>query len=81
MNSSNSLEYLCKCSMGYKGNNCQTPLTQCDLYSPCLNGATCVDSSNSNGYICQCAIGFTGQICQTNIEILRHADHICYRHL
>ena len=76
MNSSNSLEYLCKCSMGYKGNNCQTPLTQCDLYSPCLNGATCIDVTLKE-FKCQCSANYTWSYCEKHINPCIQNPSLC----
>uniref|UniRef100_A0A5F8H4Y3 Sushi, nidogen and EGF-like domain-containing protein 1 n=1 Tax=Monodelphis domestica TaxID=13616 RepID=A0A5F8H4Y3_MONDO len=56
--------YICTCSPGYYGNNCQyggprTP-SAC-LSNPCQNEGTCLETDQ--GYICECPDGFTGFNC------------------
>lgn len=38
--------------------------TYCMLYSPCLNGGTCIDLPNWSGsFYCACPLGFSGTRC------------------
>ena len=75
-NSSKSSDYFCKCKIGFKGNNCQTPLSQCDMYSPCLNGATCVDISEKE-FKCKCSLNYTGSYCEKHINPCIENPSLC----
>lgn len=53
--------YVCSCSTGYTGEQCQTNIDDC-INHPCLHGGTCIDGINS--YSCHCALPYDGDRCQ-----------------
>ena len=53
--------YLCKCDVGFKGDNCDTNIDDCTAHA-CQNNASCQDEVND--YSCSCEYGFTGQMCE-----------------
>ncbi|XP_074860207.1 sushi, nidogen and EGF-like domain-containing protein 1 isoform X2 [Carettochelys insculpta] len=61
--------YICTCSPGYYGSNCQYggPLmpSAC-LSSPCLHGGHCVETRQ--GYVCECPDGYTGTDCREKLS-------------
>lgn len=57
--------YICNCSDGLVGTNCQTVVNECSSI-PCQNGATCTPVQGS--YSCQCAPGYSGSNCETDIN-------------
>ncbi|XP_070540032.1 slit homolog 2 protein-like [Ptychodera flava] len=64
--------YICKCSNGYKGQNCDEEINECDA-EPCKNGGTCV--KQRKGFRCVCHQGFTGDNCDINKDDC--IDHNC----
>ena len=46
-----------KCSL-FPGDNCEIDYDECEIFQPCMNGATCFDAVNS--FICICPEGYTG---------------------
>jgi hypothetical protein len=50
--------YLCQCSSGFEGINCEFNINDCEN-NLCMNNATCIDAINS--YSCQCINGFDGK--------------------
>ena len=54
-------DYVCVCSRGFTGDNCQLNLDDC-ASEPCLNGGTCLDGIG--GFVCECRRGVTGEFCQ-----------------
>jgi hypothetical protein len=48
--------YICLCTNGYSGYNCEADKNEC-ASSPCLHGGTCAQGVNS--YTCTCAAGYT----------------------
>ena len=39
------MNYTCECVDGYKGNNCEMDINECDS-NPCQNGGTCTVSNS-----------------------------------
>ncbi|XP_046880031.1 cubilin [Hypomesus transpacificus] len=54
--------YMCTCSPGWGGVNCDQNVNEC-ASSPCQNGGTCTDGLN--GFTCTCNDQWTGPLCQT----------------
>uniref|UniRef100_A0A3Q1IYA9 Uncharacterized protein n=1 Tax=Anabas testudineus TaxID=64144 RepID=A0A3Q1IYA9_ANATE len=54
--------YICNCSPGWQGVNCDQNINEC-ASNPCQNGGTCHDAIN--GFTCTCTAQWTGPICQT----------------
>ncbi|XP_002738338.3 slit homolog 2 protein [Saccoglossus kowalevskii] len=57
--------YICKCASGFKGQNCEEEINECDN-EPCKNGATCYKQKKD--FSCECPIGFVGDFCEDNIN-------------
>ena len=53
-------EYICTCTDGWKGTNCDTDVDDCDP-NPCSHG-TCTDNG-TNSYSCACESGWEGEDC------------------
>ncbi|GFO45668.1 neurogenic locus notch homolog protein 1 [Plakobranchus ocellatus] len=60
----------CICSSGFKGDNCEVDVNECDS-NPCRNNATCRDSTTRHpgesffvGFRCSCLPGFSGDSCE-----------------
>lgn len=53
--------YMCSCSTGYTGEQCETNIDDC-VNHPCLHGGTCIDGINS--YSCHCSLPYDGDRCQ-----------------
>ena len=62
-----SSTYLCTCTPGWSGVNCQTLINVC-ASAPCQNGATCTSFAGLS-YTCTCAAGYSGVQCQTQINM------------
>ncbi|ESO89533.1 hypothetical protein LOTGIDRAFT_234340 [Lottia gigantea] len=60
-------QYYCRCTSGYTGKNCETPIRACDS-SPCFNDGVC--SNNDDGsFTCFCNQGrFSGGRCENDIN-------------
>ncbi|XP_061492670.1 sushi, nidogen and EGF-like domain-containing protein 1 isoform X6 [Rhineura floridana] len=61
--------YICTCSPGYYGNNCQyggPRMPSACISNPCQNEGTCLESSQ--GYVCECAEGYTGTDCREKLS-------------
>jgi hypothetical protein len=58
--------YTCSCTLGWRGTNCTINIDECAEWSPCQNGATCIDQIND--YNCTCAAGYRGKNCTTEIN-------------
>ncbi|NXG46611.1 SNED1 protein, partial [Psilopogon haemacephalus] len=60
--------YICTCSPGYYGSNCQyggPRMPSACLSHPCQNAGSCLETEQ--GYICECQEGYTGQDCQDKL--------------
>ncbi|KAM9792195.1 LOW QUALITY PROTEIN: slit homolog 1 protein-like [Neosynchiropus ocellatus] len=66
--------YVCSCTPGYTGRNCEDPLDAC-VSNPCTNGGTCLSDEQTRGFSCACAFGFHGAFCEVNVDDCR--DHGC----
>ncbi|NXN89949.1 SNED1 protein, partial [Bombycilla garrulus] len=61
--------YVCTCSPGYYGNNCQYGRPRVPgacLSHPCQNAGSCLETER--GYVCECQEGFTGQDCRDQLS-------------
>ncbi|KAL7990822.1 hypothetical protein Chor_014252 [Crotalus horridus] len=61
--------YVCTCSPGYYGNNCQyggPRISNACSSNPCQNEGTCLESSQ--GYMCECLEGYTGTDCRDKLS-------------
>ncbi|NXA06085.1 SNED1 protein, partial [Sapayoa aenigma] len=61
--------YICTCSPGYYGNNCQyggPRMPSACLSHPCQNAGSCLETEQ--GYVCECQEGYTGQDCQDQLS-------------
>ncbi|XP_071293327.1 sushi, nidogen and EGF-like domain-containing protein 1 isoform X5 [Agelaius tricolor] len=61
--------YICTCSPGYYGNNCQyggPRVPGACLSQPCQNAGSCVETER--GYVCECQEGYTGQDCRDQLS-------------
>ncbi|XP_065496017.1 sushi, nidogen and EGF-like domain-containing protein 1 isoform X2 [Caloenas nicobarica] len=57
--------YICTCSPGYYGNNCQyggPHVSGACLSQPCQNAGNCLETEQ--GYVCECQEGYSGQDCR-----------------
>lgn len=66
-NNNASSNYFCQCIAGYQGRNCESTVSLCLMYSPCLNSATCLDISPNN-FTCMCPPSYTGAYCEKLIN-------------
>ncbi|XP_021251644.1 sushi, nidogen and EGF-like domain-containing protein 1 isoform X1 [Numida meleagris] len=60
--------YICTCSPGYYGNNCQyggPRVPSACLSNPCQNGGSCLELEQ--GYACDCLEGYAGQDCHDKL--------------
>ncbi|NXE91314.1 SNED1 protein, partial [Menura novaehollandiae] len=61
--------YICTCSPGYYGNNCQyggPRMSSACLSHPCQNAGSCLETEQ--GYVCECREGYSGQDCQDQLS-------------
>ncbi|XP_061861642.1 sushi, nidogen and EGF-like domain-containing protein 1 isoform X3 [Colius striatus] len=61
--------YICTCSPGYYGNNCQyggPRVPGACLSHPCQNAGSCLETEQ--GYVCECQEGYTGQDCRDKLS-------------
>ncbi|XP_076198018.1 sushi, nidogen and EGF-like domain-containing protein 1 isoform X8 [Aptenodytes patagonicus] len=61
--------YICTCSPGYYGNNCQyggPRVPGACLSHPCQNAGSCLETEQ--GYVCECREGYTGQDCRDKLS-------------
>ncbi|XP_048170143.1 sushi, nidogen and EGF-like domain-containing protein 1 isoform X8 [Corvus hawaiiensis] len=61
--------YICTCSPGYYGNNCQyggPRMPGACLSHPCQNAGSCLETER--GYVCECQEGYTGQDCRDQLS-------------
>ncbi|NXD01234.1 SNED1 protein, partial [Certhia familiaris] len=61
--------YICTCSPGYYGNNCQyggPHMPGACLSHPCQNAGNCLETER--GYVCECQEGYTGQDCRDQLS-------------
>lgn len=61
IDSIDSYNYSCKCSLGYMGSNCEIEIDECES-KPCLNGGKCFDKIGY--YRCACNQGYSGINCE-----------------
>ncbi|XP_043078178.1 slit homolog 1b [Puntigrus tetrazona] len=60
-------QYKCSCPQGYKGRNCELPVSACDG-DPCVNGGKCLSEEAGKGFSCRCPLGFAGQFCEVDVD-------------
>ncbi|NXQ31501.1 SNED1 protein, partial [Alaudala cheleensis] len=61
--------YICTCSPGYYGTNCQyggPRMPGACLSQPCQNSGSCLETER--GYVCECQEGYTGQDCRDQLS-------------
>ncbi|XP_022081481.1 fibropellin-1-like isoform X2 [Acanthaster planci] len=57
------LDYNCRCTVGWTGQNCETAVTDPCQSNPCKNNGTCYRSHSTNRFFCSCLDGFYGPLC------------------
>ena len=64
--------YVCECTAGYGGEDCQTDVDEC-ASQPCRNGGSCMHILGGAGpgfisYHCACAPGYVGNDCEYDFD-------------
>lgn len=54
-------ETICQCSIGFRGEQCQENINDCE-FLPCQNNGTCVDGINE--FTCECSDFYEGKYCE-----------------
>ncbi|KAH3855929.1 hypothetical protein DPMN_098504 [Dreissena polymorpha] len=57
--------YICHCSRGFEGLNCEIDENEC-LSAPCLNNGACNNTIGS--FNCACAQNYTGTYCEKELS-------------
>eukprot|EP01065_Artemidia_motanka_P041243 TRINITY_DN5312_c0_g1_i1.p1 TRINITY_DN5312_c0_g1~~TRINITY_DN5312_c0_g1_i1.p1 ORF type:complete len:3109 (+),score=985.10 TRINITY_DN5312_c0_g1_i1:86-9412(+) len=60
-------EYICKCTAGWAGKDCEHDINSCKPH-PCENGGICTDLPGAGGYSCTCPDGYVGSRCETDVN-------------
>ncbi len=55
-------DFLCWCSLGYRGRYCEEDIDECSFPDVCDNGATCTQGKNF--FTCNCCKGGFGCYCE-----------------
>ena len=68
--------YVCNCSAGWSGAECQTDIDEC-VSVPCANGGQCIESNSSamgtvsvavGSFMCNCSSGWSGSTCTVDVD-------------